>query len=186
MVERQGAEPFVLSRKLATDDAADIFAEQRAVREHRALRRAGGAGGVEDLRDGAVGHVVVNRVAFQLHDPGEGLRGRRATGEGSFLQGFVVENQLGAGLLDDVAEFRRGKRVIGRDVDDAGLAAAEPGEEEVIRVAAEGGDAVAVVQAMGAQAPGDPAGGFVQRPVGPGPPGKPHRHLVPEAIGGAG
>ena len=141
--ERDGDQAAEISGRREADAAAGFHVgEEVLVRGHGAFGEAGGAAGVEDGGDVFGGASGV----------GEG----RAKGE----RAPVLQNELAAGIVEDVVDFGLAETGVDGDGNGSGELDAEEGDAPVEAVGEADGDAVAVCDALSAEASGE-AGGLV-------------------------
>ena len=136
---RQQTRHAILRRQFQFLHHSPDISQQVVVAEHRALRLAGGAGGVNDQRQvlarlagrWQLGRLAVVRLAKLLHlDHGQAvelrLERRRALGHRR-----LADEHLGPGVFEDVADLVRREEIIDRHHDALGQQNAEEGEDKL-------------------------------------------------------
>ena len=139
MKHRQQTRHPILGRQFQFLHHSPDVSQQVVVAEHRALRLAGGAGGVNDQRQvlarltgrWQIGRLAVGRLAKLLHiDHGQAvelrLERRRALGHRR-----LADEHLGPGVFEDVADLVRREEIIDRHHDALGQQNAEEGEDKL-------------------------------------------------------
>ena len=201
---RRGDEvDLVVAAQLVRADQHHALREQVLVREHRALGAAGGAGGVHDQRRRVLGYVDrVGRLALARRPPRSRRRSvprtsptattdtaldvRSTASRTAFCRGLVGEQQLGAGVVEDVGDLAAGQPEVHRHPDRPEPVGREHDLHELGPVAHQHGHPVTEADTARGQRAGEPLDPVVQLAPGRGLALEPERRRGRAGIGRAG